>query len=151
MHDIVEGSLLWQPTEADRAHANLTRYLAWLRTAKGLDFPGYPELWAWSVADIDAFWASLWEYFDIMASAPYTDVLAAHSMPGAQWFPGARLNYAQHAFRHMRDDSPAILYQDETGPLVEVTWQELYTTTARIAGALKAMGVSAGDRVVARW
>ena len=149
MHDIVEGSLLWQPTEADRAHANLTRYLAWLRTAKGLDFPGYPELWAWSVADIDAFWASLWEYFDIMATAPYTDVLAAHTMPGAQWFPGARLNYAQHAFRHMRDDSPAILYQDETGPLVEVTWQELYTTTARIAGALKAMGVSAGDRVVA--
>ncbi|MBI1882077.1 MAG: AMP-binding protein, partial [Chloroflexi bacterium] len=149
MSDIVEGSLLWQPSAETIEQANLTRYLAWLKENKGLDFQTYPELWQWSVTEIEAFWASLWEYFDIIASEPYTTVLSERKMPGAAWFVGAKLNYAENFFHHKTADRPAILYQSETEPLTEVSWQALYEQTAKIAQALKAIGVQRGDRVVA--
>ncbi|MCK6626832.1 MAG: acetoacetate--CoA ligase [Anaerolineae bacterium] len=149
MRQIVEGSLLWQPTAETIEQANLTRYMAWLRENKGLNFQTYPQLWDWSVTEIEAFWASLWEYFDIVASAPYTSVLTGRKMPGAKWFAEAKLNYTENFFRRPMSDQPAIFYQPETGPLTEVSWSQLYEQTAKIALALKTMGVQPGDRVVA--
>jgi acetoacetyl-CoA synthetase len=149
MSDIVEGSLLWQPSAETIEQANLTRYMAWLKENKGLDFPTYRALWDWSVTEIEAFWASLWAYFDIVASEPYTSVLAERKMPGAVWFAGARLNYTKNFFRHQTTDRPAVLYQSETEPLAEMSWPQLYEQTAKMAQALKRMGVGRGDRVVA--
>ncbi len=149
MREIPEGSLLWQPSAEIIRQANLTRYLAWLKENKGLDFQSYQELWHWSVTEIETFWASLWHYFDLIASEPYTSVLAERKMPGAIWFSGARLNYIENLFRHQTSDRPAIFYQSETKALTEISWSELYQQTTRLAQALKAMGVGRGDRVVA--
>jgi acetoacetyl-CoA synthetase len=141
--------ILWQPSEQTLADANLTAYLNWLRTTKSLDFPDYPSLWTWSVTEIEAFWASIWEYFGILASAPYTEVLPDRRMPGADWFPGARLNYAENMFRRAERSGTAILYRTESGPGLELSWEELHTQTAKLAAAFRDLGVGKGDRVVA--
>ena len=149
MSDIQEGDLLWQPSAEKITNTNLTRYMVWLREKKGLDFQNYPDLWRWSVTEIEAFWGSLWEYFSIIASRPYSTVLANREMPGAAWFVDAELNYAQNLFRHATTSRPAIIYKSETDPLLEISWQELTDKTAKVAHALKSMGVQPGDRVVA--
>ena len=82
--EVVEGTLLWEPSEAVRSRANLTRYMAWLREARGLGFETYGELWQWSVTDLDGFWSSIWEFFEVRAHRPYTQVLAERRMPGAR-------------------------------------------------------------------
>lgn len=149
MSDVAEGTLLWQPSAETIAQANLTRYMAWLKANKRLDFEDYQALWRWSVTEIDAFWGSLWAYFDIIASEPYSAVLSERRMPGAKWFAGARLNYVENFFRHITTDRPALLYQSESEPLTEVSWAELYEQTAKVAQALKGLGTQPGDRVVA--
>ncbi len=149
MRAIREGDLLWQPSAAVRAEANLSHYLDWLAEGQGRRFADYEALWRWSVDDLDGFWGSLWDYFDIVASAPPEAVLAERRMPGARWFPGARLNYAENLFARRWDDRPALLYQAEDGPLTPVTWATLAAQTARLAGALRALGVGPGDRIVA--
>ena len=90
------GDVLWTPPADARERFELGRYLAWLRDERGLDFAGYDALWRWSVSDLDGFWASIWDFFEVRAHAPYERVLGAREMPGAEWFPGARLNYAEH-------------------------------------------------------
>src|SRR6185437_8410695 len=95
-----EGDLLWTPSAARVEKANLTAYQLWLQKEKGLKFATYEDLWRWSVSDLEAFWQSLWEYFKVESAAPHERVLESHRMPGTQWFPGARLNYAQHALRY---------------------------------------------------
>lgn len=147
--NIKEGDLLWEPSAAVKARANLTHYMAWLAETYGLNFENYDELWHWSVTELEQFWESMWAYFEIKASKPYSTVLEGRTMPGANWFAGAELNYAENLFRHMTTDRPAMLYQSETEPLVEISWQQLYDQTRRLAAALKAMGVGRGDRVVA--
>jgi len=141
MSDISEGSLLWQPSAETIEQANLTRYMTWLKQNKGLDFRDYPALWQWSVTEIEAFWASLWDYFEVLASVPYTSVLVERKLPGATWFAGARLNYSENFFRHKSAGQTAIFYQSETELLREMSWQALYEQTARLAQALKALGV----------
>ena len=76
-------------------------YRRWLREQRGLEFPDYESLWQWSVRDLDAFWQSIWDYFDMQSPTPHTAVLAARKMPGAVWFPGAQVNYARQVFRHV--------------------------------------------------
>jgi len=76
--------------------------MRWLAKERGLKFAGYAELWQWSVDDLEAFWQAIWDYFDVRSSTPYERVLADRRMPGAKWFPGARLNYAEHVLRHER-------------------------------------------------
>lgn len=147
--EITEGTLLWEPSPAVKAQANVTHYMAWLGETYGLTFEEYPDLWQWSVTELEQFWESIWDYFQIKASTPYTTVLAERKMPGAEWFVGARLNYAENLFRNMTGDYPALLYKSETEPLVEMSWQELYDKTRRLAAALKKMGVQRGDRVAA--
>ncbi len=127
----------------------MTRYMRWLERERGLAFGGYHDLWRWSVAELDEFWRTIWDYFAVEASAPPRAVLGAREMPGAEWFPGARLNYAQHIFRGKRDEEVAILHRSELRDLGQVTWGELREAVARCATGLLELGVGPGDRVVA--
>jgi acetoacetyl-CoA synthetase len=140
---------IWRPSPAAIEGSELTRYQRWLTATQGRTFADYQTLWAWSTTDLEGFWGSLWEYFDISASTPYERVLGSRTMPGAEWFPGARLSYAEHIFRGKRDDDVAIVHASETRPLAELRWGELRELTAQIAAGLRANGVTRGDRVVA--
>ena len=144
-----ESVLLWEPSEETKRDANVTRYMQWLAQEKGLHFHTQAELWQWSVEKLEDFWASLWDYFHIQASKPYTTVLAERKMPGAQWFVGAALNYAEHVFRNASPDHPAILSCKEDQPITPVSWDELRQKVASLAQQLRALGVQRGDRVVA--
>ena len=144
-----DGTVLWEPTESVMREANITKYVAWLQERKGLAFDGYNALWQWSVDNIEDFWASIWEYFKVKASKPYTKVLSEKKMPGCNWFPGAELNYAEHVFRNRTSSRPAILYQREDDPLIQVSWEELYQKVSSVAAMLRNMGVKQGDRIVA--
>ncbi len=144
-----ERVLLWEPSEELKQQANITRYMKWLEHEKGLRFHSPEEVWAWSVDHLEAFWASLWEYYQIKASKPYTTVLEARKMPGARWFVGAELNYTEHVFHHATSSRPALLFQSERQPLTAVSWEELRRQVGLVANALRAMGVQRGDRVVA--
>ena len=146
---ISEGTILWEPGEEVIRRANMTKYMRWLASEKGLAFEDYNSLWQWSVTEIEDFWLSLWEYFDILSSRPFGRVLAESKMPGAEWFKGAELNYAEHVFRNRTAERPALIFQSEIQPLMEVSWDELYQNVASIAAALRGMGVKPGDRVVA--
>src|SRR3990172_6990253 len=92
---VEQGRLLWQPTELQIENANMTRYLGWLRAQRGLGFDDYHSLWRWSVADLEGFWSSVWEFFEVKAHRPYQRVIAERRMPEARWFEGAELNYAE--------------------------------------------------------
>ncbi|MDX6451785.1 MAG: acetoacetyl-CoA synthetase [Gaiellaceae bacterium] len=140
---------IWCPSSAAIEDSELTRYERWLDVTHGRRFADYQALWDWSTTDLEGFWGSVWEYFDISASAPYERVLGNRTMPGAEWFPGATLSYAEHIFRGKRADDVAIVHASETRPLAELRWGELRTLTAQIAAGLRANGVTRGDRVVA--
>jgi acetoacetyl-CoA synthetase len=146
----VSGSppVLWTPDDARVERATITRYARWLAQTRGVETSGYDELWRWSVAEIEAFWASIWDFFDVQSSEPYERVLGSRAMPGAEWFPGARLNYAEHVFRRRDPGSVAITHSSELRPLEETTWGDLHDRTRRLASALRASGVGPGDRVV---
>lgn len=144
----VEGALLWEPSEAVKARANLTHYLRWLERTRGLTFASYEEAWRWSVEQLEAFWASIWEYFGVRAHRPYEQVLGERRMPGARWFPGAELNYAEHALRRA-DDHPALVFRNEAGVRRELTYAELRRQVAAARAGLERLGVRRGDRVVA--
>jgi acetoacetyl-CoA synthetase len=145
------GKPLWEPSEERRERAAITRYERWLRDERGVDLggEGYAALWRWSVGDLEGFWASIWDFFEVEASEPYERVLGDRSMPGAEWFPGARLNYAQHVFRGKDPGEVAIRHASELRELDEWTWGELQARTASIAAGLRSLGVGPGDRVVA--
>src|SRR5262245_6299785 len=96
--------LLWRPGPERIARAELTHYTRWLEQTRGLRLPDYASLWEWSTTDLESFWASIWERYEVIASAPYERVLGSRAMPGAEWFPGARLNFAEHVLRPRRDD-----------------------------------------------
>ena len=140
----------------------ILRYTRWLARERGLNFEpttyeGYDALWRWSVDDLPAFWKSIWDYFELGSPTPIEDVLADDRMPGARWFAGAQVNYAQHVFRHAdaahAAGHPAIVFQNEAlralGRTEETSWPELRRQVAAYAAALSAMGVVPGDRVVA--
>jgi acetoacetyl-CoA synthetase len=143
------GAPLWSPSPERVASANLTAYAAWLQETRGVRAPDYAALWQWSVDELEAFWATIWERFDVQADGSPVPVLASREMPGAAWFPNARLNYAEHLFRGRDPQAPAIHHASELRPLAEWSWGELAARTAAIAGGLRALGVEAGDRVVA--
>jgi acetoacetyl-CoA synthetase len=143
---------LWTPSPERVERSTLTRYARWLRDERGVDVPenDYDALWRWSVDELEDFWASIWDYFRVEASAPYERVLGSRAMPGAEWFPGARLNYAQHVFRRAADDGEvALRHASELRDAGEWTWGELRARTAAIAAGLRGLGVGRGDRVVA--
>jgi acetoacetyl-CoA synthetase len=136
--------VLWQPTPERIERATITRFAR----AVGREGP-YEELWRWSVDDLEGFWSAVWDFFDVQASQPYERVLGRREMPGAQWFPGARLSYAEHFFRDRDDDAVAIRHAGELRELSQWTWGELRDQTARMASGLRRLGVGPGDRVAA--
>jgi acetoacetyl-CoA synthetase len=140
--------VLWTPDAGRVERATLTRYARWVAETRGVEVDGYDALWRWSVTELEAFWASIWEFFDVQASEPYERVLGSRAMPGAEWFPGARLNYAEHVFRGRAPSAVAVRHASELRPLVETTWGELHERTRRLAAALRGSGVGPGDRVV---
>ncbi|ACQ97489.1 acetoacetyl-CoA synthetase [Burkholderia pseudomallei MSHR338] len=125
----------------------------WLLQEKGLIFDTYDELWRWSVTDLEAFWDGLWTFGGMQSLLPYTDVLLEERMPGARWFSGAQVNYAQQVFRHAGAahgaGMPAIVSEDELGRVRELSWPELRRRVASLALTLKVQGVQRGDRVAA--
>ncbi|MFJ5306948.1 acetoacetate--CoA ligase [Streptomyces sp. NPDC088350] len=126
-------------------------YLTWLERTRGLSFTEYPALHRWSVTDLEDFWSSIWDYFDVRTHTPYDRVLGRQDMPGAEWFPGATLNYAEHALRSAEsapDDVAVLAHSQTRGPL-ELTWAELADQVARARTGLRRLGVGRGDRVVA--
>lgn len=143
------GEVLWEPSRSLLEQTNIGRYVNWLRDTRGIDFQTYESLWAWSVADLEAFWASIWEFFNVKASVPYVSVRSGERMPGVKWFVGAKLNYVEHIFRNASQTRPALIFQSEVRPLSEMSWDQLYRSVASVASALRAMGVTKGDRVVA--
>jgi acetoacetyl-CoA synthetase len=144
-----EGDLLWTPSASRVREANLTAFTEWLAIERGLKFADYGALWRWSTGDLEAFWQAIWDYSGIEASAPPERVLGSRAMPGADWFPGARLNYAQHVLRREAAGQDALLYVSETAGPASMSWDEL-AGQARILGTrLREMGVRPGDRVCA--
>ncbi|WP_151445739.1 acetoacetate--CoA ligase [Lacisediminimonas profundi] len=144
--------LLWSPSSERIEQSRLTDYLRWLAREKGLEFDSYDALWHWSVTHLESFWESVWQYFDVQSSAPWTNVLDTHKMPGAKWFEGARLNFAEQLFRfHTGQDGsrPAIISRSELRGTQTVSWDELRGQVTRAAAGLRAMGVGPGDRVAA--
>ena len=145
-----DPGVLWTPPPDVRETTEIGRYLAWLERERGLAFPGYDELWRWSVDDLPAFWSSIWEFFEVKAHAPYSTVLASDAMPGATWFPGARLNFAEHLVGADDDaERVAIVSHSQTRDPVELTFAELREQVARARAGLVRLGVGPGDRVVA--
>lgn len=165
-----EGDLLWTPSPERVEQSNVTAFMRWLRAERGLDFPDYQALWRWSVRDLDAFWQAVWDWCGVRASAPPRAVLGRREMPGAEWFPGARLNYAEHVLRHERPDREpraaagprsndgddaehaqpvALLFASERAPLAGMSWRSLGEQVRKVATWLRELGVRPGDRVVA--
>jgi len=149
MIEKIEGKLLWQPSQDFQDASNMKEFMKWLKEMRGLTLNSYKELWDWSVADIEGFWSAIWHFFKVQAKTPYDKVLTESKMPGANWFPGATLNYAEHSFRNEVLEKPAIIFESEVRPQGELSWSELRKNTAAIAHYLKSVGVKPGDRVVA--
>jgi acetoacetyl-CoA synthetase len=143
------GELLWTPSAGTVERSTMTRYMRWLERERGLSLPDYTALWDWSVTQLEDFWASIWEFFDVRASKPYEEVLPDRSMPGARWFKGAELNYAEQLLRVGADDELAVQHAAEGGELGTITRGELRSRVAAFADGLRSLGVERGDRVVA--
>lgn len=126
----------------------MARYMRWLGETRGLGFSDYESLWRWSVDDTEAFWASIWEYFNIRARRPYRRVLAERTIQGARWFEGALINYAEHALLR-RDDQTALIAHSETRASTTLSYRELAESVASAAAGLRRLGVGKGDRVAA--
>ncbi len=151
---------MWLPSDEEIENANITKYIEWLRDVKKMDFDvsysdpvanvkHYNKVWRWSVTEIEDFWASIWQYFKVKSYSPYTRVLSERVMPGARWFLGATLNFAEHAFRHSRPGEEAIVCWTEDGGRRAITWDELANNTASLAYTLRDLGIKKGDRVAA--
>jgi acetoacetyl-CoA synthetase len=140
---------LWEPSAGLVERSRLTEFRRWLHEERGLDLTDYHELWRWSVADLEGFWGAIWDFFEVQADGEPVPVLPAREMPGARWFPNARLNYAEHVFRGKVDGEVAILHASELRQLGELRWGELRRQVAALAAGLRGLGVGAGDRVVA--
>ena len=125
----------------------------WLDANRNLQFGDYEELWAWSVAELEAFWQSVWDYFELQSPTAFDAVLGQETMPGARWFGGAEVNYAQQVFRHVdlaeAAGQPAIIAENERGETAELSWPELRRQSASLALELRRHGIGRGDRVAA--
>ncbi|TJY34714.1 acetoacetate--CoA ligase [Pontimicrobium aquaticum] len=140
---------LWEGSKQFKEHSHLHDYKLWLATSKGLKFKNYQELWQWSVTEVEDFWESMWNYFNVISHKPYSKVLSSHQMPDCKWFEGATINYAEHLFRKAKDNETAIIFGNEAGINQDISWLELKTKVASLATYFKSIGVTKGDRVVA--
>jgi acetoacetyl-CoA synthetase len=145
------GDTLWQPSERTVSDARITHYAAWLGDGHGPGLSGYDEIWRWSVAEPAAFWASIWDYFDVLGSRGEGPVLSGGPMPDVTWFAGTTLNYARNALRTAQTDPgrTAVIYRAESGRSGTLSYAGLAAEVTRVRAALRALGVSKGDRVAA--
>jgi acetoacetyl-CoA synthetase len=171
MRSAPDEALLFSPSPEELERFEMTRFMRWAGERTGRSFATYEELWGWSVADLEDFWAAVWEFCGVRASKPYERVLSSREMPGARWFQGAELNYAENILAGPVSNSVfgagqssvagpvsssgrapedvAVLHASELRELQEITAGELAARVAACAGALRALGVERGDRVVA--
>ena len=140
---------LWEPGAELVERSRLREYMRWLEAERGLHFDAYEDLWRWSVEDLEGFWSSIWDFFGVQADGAHEKALGNRSMPGAEWFAGTSLNYAEHVFAGKDNAETAILHASELRELEELSWGELRTQVAATAAGLRALGVGRGDRVVA--
>ena len=145
------NEILWEPAPDRYDASTMAAFERFLKDTKGLTFDDYNAMWRWSVDDLEAFWGAIWEFFDVQASAPYTKVMAKRQMPGAQWCPGAMLNFTDQIMKHVdsQPDGDALIVQSETFGRKVLSWSELRAQVASVAARLRGMGVGKGDRVVA--
>ena len=131
----------------------MRRYREWLAQVRGLVFDDYASLWQWSVTDLDAFWRSIWDYFELRSVQPPQQVLAKNTMPGAQWFPGVQMNYVNQVLRHVEAADavgmPAMIADNEANAVRSLSWSQLRQSVAALATELRELGVQPGDRVAA--
>ncbi len=143
------AKLLWSPSEERIKQANMTRFINFVNEKYGLTIDSYDMLYDWSIEEIADFWASMWEFAQVKASRKYDEVVDDLSrFPGAKWFGGARLNFAENLLRY-RDDHTAFIFRGETQKSVRMTYAELYNSVASLAKSLREIGVEPGDRVAA--
>src|SRR5215218_9516761 len=134
-----EPRVLWEPTDEQVESATITRFARWVADTRGVDVGGdYHALWQWSVDDVEAFWAAIWEFFEVESETGFEKVLGSREMPGAEWFPGATVSYARHVFRGRDDADVAIRHASEVRELEEWTWGDLRARTAEAAAGLLA-------------
>jgi len=141
------ANVLWEPTEEQVKNANLSIFREYVNERFGLNLSSYEELYQWSIESIPDFWAAMWSFADIIHSKPYENVVEdLDKMPGARWFTGARMNFAENLLR-FRDERPAIVFRGEEQVKRTITHRELYDQVARLARSMKDMGIKKGDRV----
>jgi acetoacetyl-CoA synthetase len=145
------GEVLWTPPADVLDTSRMGQYLSWLRAERGVDMSDYAGLYDWSVTELPAFWQSIWDYFEVRAYDQPTAVLPDAAMPGAKWFPGATLNWAEHVLRMpgLADDDPVVLAYSQTRSPATLTARQLRDQVRRVAAGLKARGIARGDRVAA--
>jgi len=143
------NKLLWQPPDERIRNTNMHHFMQYVNARHGKNFRSYEDLYNWSIADSPAFWQTLWHYGEVIHSRSYNKVVDdPNKMPGARWFEGARLNFAENLLRY-RDDRIALSFKGETRPTLSITYGELYQQVARLAQSLRNMGIQAGDRIAA--
>jgi acetoacetyl-CoA synthetase len=140
--------LLWSPTEEDVESANVTRFIEFVSEKRGIELAGYFDLYDWSISNIPAFWSDVWEFTKVIASTGFEQVVDdLRRFPGARWFVGARLNFAENLMRYS-DERTAIVFRDELGERREYTYRDVHLEVARFREYLKELGLGPGDRVV---
>jgi acetoacetyl-CoA synthetase len=143
------GDVLWRPPEDVMESTQVGKFLRWVRDYRGLDLRDHDALWRWSVEDLDGFWSAVWDFFEVTDHGTRTSVLSDRSMPGACWFTGSRLNYAEHALRGagVSATEDAVVARSQTRPDLSLTWADLRDQVARARRVLVDLGVGPGDRV----
>ena len=141
------AKLLWEPTKEQIQQSNMYRFMTFINENDKQNFTEYAPLYEWSIENIAEFWAAFWEFADIIHSQPYDEVIDdVTKMPGAKWFTGARLNFAENLLRY-RDDRVALIFKGEDQPSIRMTYAQLYDEVARLARSLKALGIEPGDPI----
>ncbi|WP_424187222.1 acetoacetate--CoA ligase [Actinokineospora sp. G85] len=143
------AEVLWRPSAEQVAGSRVADFQRWLAADRGLEFDSYLALQRWSARHPAEFWGALWDYFGLDRVSGYEEVLPRREMPGARWFSGARLNFAERCLARPREDRPAVISLDERGEPVETSWADLRREVAAVAGLLRAHGVEPGDHVAA--
>ena len=143
--------ILWTPDATRAQGSTMAAFIRYLGDSRDLHFDDYPALWQWSVTDLETFWSAIWDFFGLEASTPPDMILSDRKMPGARWFPGARVNFAAQMLGQAKitPDAPALVIQSETFGPSELSWGELAAQVASVAQHFRALGVGPGDRVVA--
>lgn len=143
------SKLLWEPSVERVKETNIYSFIAAVNKTFNMNIQDYPALYQWSIDNIEDFWAMIWEFTEVIASSTYDKVVDDLSkMPGAQWFPGAKLNFAENLLRY-RDERTALIFKGEDRVHRKITYKELYDEVASVATSLKEMGIKPGDRIAA--